>query len=131
MKLGLQGVTILYSSGDYGVASNTGQCCTNAGCAGDTFNAPGAGGSFVPSFPSTCPYVTSVGVSEARIRRDLTSLSNTRELKRITGNSDCSRGGYYRSRRGFRDRDLLRWRIQQCLPYAKLSSFGAESILQE
>jgi tripeptidyl-peptidase-1 len=26
MKLGLQGVTFLYSSGDYGVAGNGGQC---------------------------------------------------------------------------------------------------------
>jgi tripeptidyl-peptidase-1 len=67
MKLGLQGVTILYPSGGYGVASGFGTCCTNAGCAGGTFNAPGAGGSFVPSFPSTCPYVTSVGVSESQI----------------------------------------------------------------
>ncbi|KAL9599924.1 MAG: hypothetical protein Q9219_003486 [cf. Caloplaca sp. 3 TL-2023] len=41
MKLGLAGVTILYSSGDYGVAGNGGQ-----------------------SFPGTCPYVTSVDATQ-------------------------------------------------------------------
>ncbi|KAL8739876.1 MAG: hypothetical protein Q9190_007361 [Brigantiaea leucoxantha] len=43
MKLGLAGVTILYSSGDYGVAGNGGQ-----------------------SFPGTCPYVTSVGATQIK-----------------------------------------------------------------
>ncbi|KAH7346722.1 peptidase S8/S53 domain-containing protein [Rhexocercosporidium sp. MPI-PUGE-AT-0058] len=49
MKLGLQGVTFLYSSGDYGVAGNGGQC---------------GSGMFNPAFPSTCPYVTSVGATQ-------------------------------------------------------------------
>lgn len=55
MKLGMAGTTILYSRGDYGVAGNGGQCCTQAKCAGGTFN---------PSFPGTCPYVTSVGATQ-------------------------------------------------------------------
>ncbi|KAL8835046.1 MAG: hypothetical protein Q9170_003474 [Blastenia crenularia] len=63
MKLGLAGVTILYSSGDYGVAGNGGQCCTKAKCAGGTYNS-GASGTFNPSFPGTCPYVTSVGATQ-------------------------------------------------------------------
>ncbi|KAH0829140.1 peptidase S8/S53 domain-containing protein [Lanmaoa asiatica] len=46
-KLGLMGVTILYSSGDYGVAGT--QTTT-----GKMFN---------PSFPGTCPYITSVGAT--------------------------------------------------------------------
>ncbi|KZT61098.1 hypothetical protein CALCODRAFT_447953, partial [Calocera cornea HHB12733] len=57
-KLGLQGVSILYSSGDYGVAGNDGECLTSTGAYsvnGTVFN---------PSFPGTCPYVTSVGATQ-------------------------------------------------------------------
>ncbi|XMA16888.1 hypothetical protein WAI453_009679 [Rhynchosporium graminicola] len=60
MKLGLQGVTFLYSSGDYGVAGNGGQCIDTAT---GLYNA-GASGMFNPAFPSTCPYVTSVGATQ-------------------------------------------------------------------
>lgn len=63
MKLGLAGVTILYSSGDNGVAGNSGQCCTQANCAGGTYNSGGSG-TFNPSFPGGCPYVTSVGATQ-------------------------------------------------------------------
>ncbi|PNS18572.1 hypothetical protein CAC42_5111 [Sphaceloma murrayae] len=59
MKLGLMGVSVLYSSGDYGVAGNGGQCINPNG----TFNS-GLNGRFNPSFPSTCPYVTSVGATQ-------------------------------------------------------------------
>jgi len=56
-KLGLMGVTILYSSGDYGVAGNGGLCLNSNGrqtTGGKIFN---------PSFPGTCPYITSVGAT--------------------------------------------------------------------
>jgi tripeptidyl-peptidase-1 len=60
-KLGLQGVTVLYSSGDYGVAGYEGQCIdpqtkqiTN-GTTAIQFN---------PTFPGTCPYITSVGATQ-------------------------------------------------------------------
>ncbi|KAI9714044.1 MAG: hypothetical protein M1820_000774 [Bogoriella megaspora] len=59
-KLGLQGVTILYSSGDYGVAGNGGQCLAPNGTLFD------GNGTFVPSFPGTCPYVTSVGATQVK-----------------------------------------------------------------
>lgn len=52
MKLGMQGVTILYSSGDNGVAGNGAQCCTKAKCAGGSYN-NGGSGTFNPSFPGT------------------------------------------------------------------------------
>ena len=55
MKLGMAGTSFLYSSGDYGVAGNGGQCCTAAKCAGGTYN-NGGSGTFNPSFPATCPY---------------------------------------------------------------------------
>ncbi len=60
MKLGLQGVTILYSSGDFGVAGN-GNTCIDA--ATGAYN-NGSSGLFNPSFPGTCPYVTSVGATQ-------------------------------------------------------------------
>lgn len=57
MKLGLQGVSILFASGDYGVASFPGDGSAS-GCLGPEeliFN---------PQYPSGCPYVTSVGGSQ-------------------------------------------------------------------
>ncbi|KIH89246.1 protease s8 tripeptidyl peptidase [Sporothrix brasiliensis 5110] len=60
MKLGLQGVTVIYSSGDFGVAGN-GDACIDA-TTGAYNN--GTSGLFNPSFPGTCPYVTSVGATE-------------------------------------------------------------------
>jgi tripeptidyl-peptidase-1 len=57
MKLGLQGVSIVASSGDFGVASPPGDIGTDGltGCLGPDAKI------FDPQFPSTCPYVTSVG----------------------------------------------------------------------
>lgn len=49
-KLGARGVSILYSSGDGGVAGGQPGLC-------------GANGAFVPTFPAGSPYVTSVGAT--------------------------------------------------------------------
>ncbi|KUJ11542.1 subtilisin-like protein [Mollisia scopiformis] len=57
MKLGLQGHSILFASGDYGVTSFPGDGSAS-GCLGPDqliFN---------PQYPSGCPYVTSVGGSQ-------------------------------------------------------------------
>ncbi|RFU29342.1 hypothetical protein B7463_g7016, partial [Scytalidium lignicola] len=54
MKFGLQGHSIMVSSGDYGVASSPGDVSAN-GCLGPE------GKIFNPTYPSNCPYVTSVG----------------------------------------------------------------------
>ncbi|KNZ59480.1 uncharacterized protein VP01_1722g3 [Puccinia sorghi] len=57
-KLGLMGTTFLFSSGDNGVAGNRGVCLNRDGSQsleGKIFN---------PSFPGTCPYVTSVGATQ-------------------------------------------------------------------
>ena len=59
MKLGLQGTTFVFSSGDNGVAGNSGQCISANG----TYN-DGTSGRFNPAFPSTCPYVTAVGATQ-------------------------------------------------------------------
>ena len=54
MKLGLQGHSILFASGDYGVASFPAD--------GDADGCRGPEGTiFNPQYPSNCPYVTSVG----------------------------------------------------------------------
>ena len=56
MKLGMQGVSILVSSGDSGVAGPMGD--DNAdGCLGPT------GQIFSPDFPATCPYLTTAGAT--------------------------------------------------------------------
>lgn len=61
MKLGLQGVSVIYASGDAGV-SNRGECIAPANVTNSTILAeyPGA---FSPSFPASCPYLTSVGAT--------------------------------------------------------------------
>jgi len=60
MKLGLQGTTILYSSGDSGVAGNGDQCIDPET---GRFN-NGSSGMFNPSFPGGCPFITSVGATQ-------------------------------------------------------------------
>lgn len=60
MKLGLQGVSVLYSSGDFGVAGNGGVCIDTVTGAYNN----GSTGLFNPSFPGVCPYVTSVGATQ-------------------------------------------------------------------
>lgn len=60
MKLALQGVSMIFSSGDNGVAGNQAVCIDPAtGAYND-----GKTGLFNPSFPGTCPYVTSVGATQ-------------------------------------------------------------------
>ncbi|GBE84894.1 Aorsin [Sparassis crispa] len=57
-KLGLMGVTILYASGDDGVATFNDVCLESDGSqavGGPIFN---------PDFPATCPYVTAVGATQ-------------------------------------------------------------------
>ena len=61
MKLGLMGTSVLYSSGDFGVAGNGGQCIGPDGSYND-----GTSGKFNPSFPGTCPYITSVGATQIK-----------------------------------------------------------------
>ena len=56
MKLGMQGVSVVVSSGDSGVAGPANDGNSN-GCLGDSGNI------FSPDFPVTCPYVTAVGAT--------------------------------------------------------------------
>ncbi|EPQ51643.1 subtilisin-like protein [Gloeophyllum trabeum ATCC 11539] len=57
-KLGLMGTTVLYSSGDDGVAGNGNVCLDANG------NEVYGGTRFNPTFPGVCPYVTSVGATQ-------------------------------------------------------------------
>ncbi|KZP01275.1 subtilisin-like protein [Calocera viscosa TUFC12733] len=59
LKLGLQGVTVVFSSGDYGVAGNENLCIDRS-----TGYIDYSGTMFAPSFPSTCPWVLSVGATQ-------------------------------------------------------------------
>ncbi|TVY83605.1 Tripeptidyl-peptidase sed1 [Lachnellula suecica] len=54
MKLGMQGVSVVVASGDSGVAGAAGEGGNADGCLG-------TGQIFAPDFPSTCPYMTTVG----------------------------------------------------------------------
>jgi len=58
-KLGMMGVTILYSSGDNGVAGNGGLCIDPA-----TGKEARNGTRFNPDFPANCPFVTAVGATQ-------------------------------------------------------------------
>ncbi|KAF7959745.1 hypothetical protein EAE96_001354 [Botrytis aclada] len=57
MKLGLQGHTFLYSSGDFGVGGVPGDA-SESGCLGSDSTI------FNPQFPVNCPYVTAVGATK-------------------------------------------------------------------
>ena len=60
MKLGLQGHTILFSSGDFGVSSSPGDVSSN-GC----LSAHGQKETiYSPGNPVNCPYLTSVGATQ-------------------------------------------------------------------
>ncbi|KAL8276649.1 hypothetical protein RQP46_010917 [Phenoliferia psychrophenolica] len=82
-KLGAQGYTLLYSSGDAGVGGNTAGglgFCINPATGEETPTEEGAGGTrFNPTFPSTCPYVTSVGATQTKAGADLVNSPETAE----------------------------------------------------
>jgi tripeptidyl-peptidase-1 len=65
MKLGMMGVSVLYSSGDSGVTGRGNRCINGTGIDAP-YQSAALGGSFNPSFPSTCPYVTSVGATQVK-----------------------------------------------------------------
>jgi tripeptidyl-peptidase I len=53
-QLGARGVSLLFASGDAGVGAGQGDCKSNDGKNTTTF---------LPSFPASCPYVTTVGAT--------------------------------------------------------------------
>ncbi|KAF2862217.1 subtilisin-like protein [Piedraia hortae CBS 480.64] len=71
LKLGMMGVSVLYSSGDYGVAGNRGTCINGTG--EDAPYRDNNGGRFNPSFPGSCPYITSVGATQVKANTSITA----------------------------------------------------------
>jgi tripeptidyl-peptidase-1 len=61
LKLGLQGVSILFSSGDSGVANRYNSGYENSCINSDEGYVDVNGTRFSPSFPVNCPYVTAGG----------------------------------------------------------------------
>lgn len=62
LKLGLAGTTVIFASGDQGVAGTQNKCI-------DLNNrryTNGTDGAFNPTFPASCPFVTSVGATQIR-----------------------------------------------------------------
>lgn len=82
MKLGLQGITVVTSSGDDGVGSFEGDPTPN-GCLGPQANV------FNPEFSSDCPYMLSVGATEWRRNLADPNATNFTEV----GVTDFSSGG--------------------------------------
>jgi tripeptidyl-peptidase-1 len=56
-QLGLRGVSVLVASGDYGVGPSASTCVSNQG---DSTK------QFLPIFPASCPWVTSVGATKGQ-----------------------------------------------------------------
>lgn len=67
LKLGLQGTTVLMSSGDYGVGSFPGDFGYESGCAGPDSTI------FYPDADATCPYVLAVGSTQYEFANNDTS----------------------------------------------------------
>lgn len=63
LKFGLMGSSFLVSSGDYGVSGIANQCIDPANRAPgpNASYTDGTYGTFNPSFPASCPYITAVG----------------------------------------------------------------------
>jgi tripeptidyl-peptidase-1 len=59
MKLGLQGVSVLFASGDSGVANRYNSGYPNSCLNSEQLYVDNNGTRFSPSFPVNCPYITS------------------------------------------------------------------------
>lgn len=58
MKLGLQGVSVIYASGDSGVANRYNSGYPNSCLNADEDYVDNNGTRYSPSFPVNCPYIT-------------------------------------------------------------------------
>lgn len=67
LKLGLQGTTVVTSSGDYGVGSYEGDFGLETGCAGPDSTV------FYPDADATCPYILAVGSTQFEFANNDTS----------------------------------------------------------
>ena len=92
LKLGLMGTTIVVSVSDHGTASGGGSFCIHD----RTGNAPG--GRFSPTFPSSCPWVTSVGGTQmlkpTTIQTPEATTNETTFRRVVSGVTTSSGGGF-------------------------------------
>lgn len=78
MKLGLQGVSILFSTGDNGVAGSFDSCDNR----------------FQPDFPASCPFVTAVGATQLDDNAtDIAGTLASNGQPEVAINSDIKSGG--------------------------------------
>ncbi|KAH7907732.1 peptidase S8/S53 domain-containing protein [Hygrophoropsis aurantiaca] len=86
-KLGLMGVTVLFGSGDSGVAGVDGTCLSGDGrFAGSVV--------FNPTFPSTCGYVTSVGGTQVVAGKTVYDPESALDVVNNNGAAVYSGGGF-------------------------------------
>lgn len=92
LKLGLMGTTVVVSVSDYGTTSGPDRLCIDDHAGG------GTSGKFSPTFPSSCPWVTSVGGTQMLQSTKLaTSNATTEETafrQELHGNTLSSGGGF-------------------------------------
>ncbi|KAI1411855.1 peptidase S8/S53 domain-containing protein [Hypoxylon sp. FL1857] len=78
MKLGLQGVSVVFSSADFGVQGGPGWSWNSDGCLGN-------GSIFNPAYPAGCPYITVAGATYlptgANVTADEEVAANTPGLR--------------------------------------------------
>jgi len=99
-KLGMMGISFFYSSGDSGVAGGDGCIDPTQGASFQSnltnVYTNGTYGLFTPSFPSTCPYVTSVGATQIDSGKsvyDAESVANVLLLEPTGESTDFAGGG--------------------------------------
>lgn len=90
LKLGLMGTTVIVSVSDHGTASGGGSFCI------DDREGNGTSGRFSPTFPSSCPWVTSVGGTQMLQPTNLqipTATTNETAFRKFLSNQTASSGG--------------------------------------
>jgi tripeptidyl-peptidase-1 len=88
LKLGLQGVSVIVSTGDFGVAGQSNLCIDPI-----TGQANGSTGHFNPTFPATCPYVTSVGGSQLGANASISDSNQETAFYQVSSSIIGSSGG--------------------------------------
>lgn len=92
LKLGLMGTTVVVSVSDHGTASEGGSFCI------DDRTGNATGGRFSPTFPSSCPWVTSVGGTQmlqpTNLQLPAATTNETAFRKVLSGQIASSGGGF-------------------------------------
>ncbi|KAG7006627.1 tripeptidyl-peptidase SED1 [Physcia stellaris] len=98
LKLGLMGTTVVVSVSDHGTASDRGSFCI------DDKTRNGTDGRFSPTYPSSCPWVTSVGGTQMLQRADprepAATTNETAFRQFLPGKTGSSGGGHERMHTG-------------------------------